>query len=132
MEDLEDSDILLVKREIPENKERSKRDIYQDSTIAMAALGRPFTLGGLYDCHDDTLIPGIGLWTQEQMTKQSGAIREINKESTKYDISSDDTQKAKMDLLHVEARLKVWTSDIYMEREEYKNAVPDRVPGELD
>ena len=27
-------------------------------TVVLAALGRPFSLGMLYDCRNDTLIPG--------------------------------------------------------------------------
>ncbi|XP_028606161.2 stonustoxin subunit beta-like isoform X1 [Podarcis muralis] len=33
-----------------------------EQVIEMAALGRPFQLGMLYDCRRDNLIPGITLW----------------------------------------------------------------------
>uniref|UniRef100_A0A3Q3BE95 Verrucotoxin subunit beta-like n=1 Tax=Kryptolebias marmoratus TaxID=37003 RepID=A0A3Q3BE95_KRYMA len=33
-----------------------------------AALGRPFTLGKLYDCRQDSLIPSLTLWNRDDLT----------------------------------------------------------------
>lgn len=33
-------------------------DSEADRTVEVAALGRPFSLGMLYDCRNDLLVPG--------------------------------------------------------------------------
>ncbi|CAL8314910.1 unnamed protein product [Gadus morhua 'NCC'] len=36
----------------------AKMAVDSDTTVVLAALGRPFSLGMLYDCRNDSLIPG--------------------------------------------------------------------------
>ncbi|XP_070700909.1 verrucotoxin subunit beta-like [Pempheris klunzingeri] len=38
------------------------------NTTTVAALGRPFTLGKLYDCRHHALIPGMSLWDRDDLT----------------------------------------------------------------
>ncbi|KAG8148137.1 hypothetical protein E2320_022831 [Naja naja] len=41
----------------------------EEDTIEIAALGRPFQLGTLYDCRKDALIPGVTLWDYDSLQK---------------------------------------------------------------
>ncbi|XP_032090673.1 uncharacterized protein LOC116520539 [Thamnophis elegans] len=41
----------------------------EEDTIEIAALGRPFQLGTLYDCRKDALIPGVTLWDYSSLQK---------------------------------------------------------------
>ncbi|CAL8316875.1 unnamed protein product [Gadus morhua 'NCC'] len=40
-------------------------------TVVLAALGRPFSLGMLYDCRSDSLIPALKLWDREALEKEA-------------------------------------------------------------
>ncbi|XP_071319486.1 stonustoxin subunit alpha-like [Trachinotus anak] len=71
--------------------------------MEVAALGRPFTLGMLYDARIDKLIPGINLW--DDNTIQAN-IQESRQQTSKVDISSSDSIEDKSSLLNVEGSLK--------------------------
>ncbi|XP_058872247.1 stonustoxin subunit alpha-like [Acipenser ruthenus] len=74
-----------------------------DETLEMAALGRPFQLGMLYDCRKDRLIPGITLWNPEQL---KGSINKENQPITEFSVSTSDSIEEKASALKVDASLK--------------------------
>ncbi|XP_053188060.1 neoverrucotoxin subunit alpha-like [Scomber japonicus] len=71
------------------------------SEISVAALGRPFTLGMLYDARHDKIIPGVTLWDSENLT-----IKDEVRPYSKCDITESDTLEEKSSLLDVEASMK--------------------------
>ncbi|XP_054455141.1 stonustoxin subunit beta-like [Anoplopoma fimbria] len=71
--------------------------------MKVAALGRPFTLGMLYDAGKDVLIPGLTLWDDESL---KGKITESVKPSSLFEITASDSIESKSTLLDVEASLK--------------------------
>ncbi|XP_074475640.1 neoverrucotoxin subunit alpha-like isoform X1 [Sebastes fasciatus] len=71
--------------------------------MAVAALGRPFTLGMLYDGCKDELIPGITLWDETALQKNT--IR-TSHHSSKFEITTSDSIEDKSSLLDVDASLK--------------------------
>ncbi|KAM9164508.1 stonustoxin subunit alpha-like isoform 4-T5 [Pangshura tecta] len=72
-------------------------------TIEMPALGRPFQLGMLYDCRSDSLIPGITLWSLEQLLKD---VNRKPQPRTEFEIIASDTIEEKANALNVTASLK--------------------------
>uniref|UniRef100_A0A3P8NNU3 B30.2/SPRY domain-containing protein n=1 Tax=Astatotilapia calliptera TaxID=8154 RepID=A0A3P8NNU3_ASTCA len=75
-----------------------------DSKIMeVAALGRPFTLGMLYDARSDKLIPGVTLWDAKTLQEKSV---EKNQHSSEFEVSKSDSTKTKSSLLDVNASLK--------------------------
>ncbi|MGH0152768.1 UNVERIFIED_CONTAM: hypothetical protein FKN15_039153 [Acipenser sinensis] len=75
----------------------------EDETLEMAALGRPFQLGMLYDCRKDSLIPGITLWNPEEL---QGSINERTQPITEFSITASDSIEEKASALKVDASLK--------------------------
>ncbi|XP_037611996.1 neoverrucotoxin subunit alpha-like [Sebastes umbrosus] len=71
--------------------------------MAVAALGRPFTLGMLYDGRKDELIPGSTLWNET--TLQKNTVRSSH-HSSKFEITTSDSIEDKSSLLDVDASLK--------------------------
>ncbi|XP_068585431.1 stonustoxin subunit beta-like [Cebidichthys violaceus] len=69
----------------------------------IAALGRPFTLGMLYDARRDALIPGLTLWDDKTLQEK---ITESVQSSSKFAMIESDTIESKSSLLNVEASLK--------------------------
>ncbi|XP_035853317.1 stonustoxin subunit beta-like isoform X1 [Sander lucioperca] len=69
----------------------------------VAALGRPFTLGMLYDARRDKLIPGLTLWDEKTL---QGKITESSQCTSNSLISTSDSTESKCSLLDVEASLK--------------------------
>uniref|UniRef100_A0A4W6BHZ4 Uncharacterized protein n=1 Tax=Lates calcarifer TaxID=8187 RepID=A0A4W6BHZ4_LATCA len=76
-----------------------------DSKGAMevAALGRPFSLGMLYDCRRDLLITGMTLWDYNDL-KQN--IQERPQNYNDFEIVASESMEAKSSALNVEASLK--------------------------
>ncbi|XP_067432585.1 stonustoxin subunit beta-like [Thunnus thynnus] len=72
-------------------------------TIEVAALGRPFTIGMLYDARQDTLIPGFTLW--DTTTLQENTV-ETSQRSSDFHIMTSDSIESKSHLLSVDASLK--------------------------
>ncbi|XP_055487566.1 neoverrucotoxin subunit alpha-like, partial [Leucoraja erinacea] len=72
-------------------------------TLQLAALGRPFQLGMLYDCRSDTLIPGVTLW--DLQTLQSNLDRR-DQPSTEFHIIASDSMESKSAALNVSGSLK--------------------------
>ncbi|TDG97531.1 hypothetical protein EPR50_G00227490 [Perca flavescens] len=70
----------------------------------VAALGRPFTLGMLYDARTDELIPGLTMWDDKTLQDK---ITESSQHSSAFDMAASDSTESKCTLLDVEASLKV-------------------------
>ncbi|XP_068585334.1 stonustoxin subunit beta-like [Cebidichthys violaceus] len=69
----------------------------------VAALGRPFTLGMLYDARKDVLIPGLTLWDDKTLQEK---ITESVQPSSHFEMTESDSIESKSSLLDVEASLK--------------------------
>ncbi|XP_073347823.1 verrucotoxin subunit beta-like [Pagrus major] len=72
-------------------------------TMELAALGRPFSLGMLYDCRSDTLVPGMTLWDGKELEKDT---RERAKPNSEFEIVASESIEDKSSALKVEASLK--------------------------
>ncbi|XP_067033107.1 uncharacterized protein [Acropora muricata] len=70
----------------------------------IAALGRPFDLGMLYDRRSEKLIPGKTLWSPDQLSQ---AVTTITKPYTYSDVLAEDTIDDKASALNIEASLKL-------------------------
>ncbi|XP_034052949.1 stonustoxin subunit alpha-like [Gymnodraco acuticeps] len=68
--------------------------------IEVAALGRPFTLGMLYDARRDTLIPGFKLWNAE-------TPKTTPQHSSYFEMSASDPIKSKTTLMDIDASLEL-------------------------
>ncbi|XP_058873352.1 uncharacterized protein LOC117404269 [Acipenser ruthenus] len=74
-----------------------------NETVEMAALGRPFQLGMLYDCRKDSLIPGITLWDPEELKKDT---EERSQPKTEFSVTASDSIEDKASALKASAALK--------------------------
>ncbi|XP_053569241.1 uncharacterized protein LOC128659695 [Bombina bombina] len=72
-------------------------------TIEMPALGRPFSLGMLYDCRDEKLISDITLWNMEELKKD---IARSSQDNTSFEILASDTVSEKSSTMNITASLK--------------------------
>uniref|UniRef100_A0A3B4WFT6 Stonustoxin-like helical domain-containing protein n=1 Tax=Seriola lalandi dorsalis TaxID=1841481 RepID=A0A3B4WFT6_SERLL len=72
-------------------------------TMEVAALGRPFCLGMLYDCRSDSLVSGMTLWDLNDL-KQN--IRERPQNYNDFEIDSSVSIESKSLALNVEGSLK--------------------------
>ncbi|XP_071388607.1 stonustoxin subunit alpha-like [Centroberyx affinis] len=72
-------------------------------TLEMPSLGRPFTLGMLYDCRMDSLIPGVTLWDRDDLEKN---IRETSHPNSDFEIVTSESNEDKCSALNVEGSLK--------------------------
>uniref|UniRef100_A0A667ZBP7 Uncharacterized protein n=1 Tax=Myripristis murdjan TaxID=586833 RepID=A0A667ZBP7_9TELE len=80
-----------------------KENVPLDGTIELAALGRPFNLGMLYDCHQDSLIPGMTLWGPDALEKDA---RERPQPNSEFEIVASESLEDKSSALNVQASLK--------------------------
>ncbi|XP_035525990.1 uncharacterized protein LOC118334250 [Morone saxatilis] len=71
--------------------------------MEVAALGRPFSLGMLYDCRNDSLIPGMTLWDRSDLKKDIG---ERPQNYNDFEIVASESIEDKSSALKVEASLK--------------------------
>ena len=60
--------------------------------VSMPALGRPFTLGDLYDRTHDVIIQGPKLWSQDQTEQYS----QVKTHGTRFEVSSSENVLEKM------------------------------------
>uniref|UniRef100_A0A667ZBD6 Fibronectin type-III domain-containing protein n=1 Tax=Myripristis murdjan TaxID=586833 RepID=A0A667ZBD6_9TELE len=72
-------------------------------TTELAALGRPFSLGMLYDCRQDSLIPGLTLWDPDALEKDA---RERPQPNSEFEIVASESIEEKSSALNVDASLK--------------------------
>ncbi|XP_026169471.1 uncharacterized protein LOC113134349 isoform X2 [Mastacembelus armatus] len=78
-------------------------DSEASKTMELAALGRPFSLGMLYDCRQDSLIPGMTLWDRDDLENDT---RERPKPNSDFEIVASESIEDKSSVLKVEASLK--------------------------
>ncbi|XP_051234083.1 uncharacterized protein LOC127351005 [Dicentrarchus labrax] len=71
--------------------------------MEVAALGRPFSLGMLYDCRSDSLITGMTLWDRSDLKKDIG---ERPQNYNDFEIVASESIEDKSSALNVEASLK--------------------------
>ncbi|KAG9334574.1 hypothetical protein JZ751_007510, partial [Albula glossodonta] len=71
--------------------------------ITIAALGRPLHPGMLYDCRNDTFIPGVSLWDKDAIKKHMIADPQP---CTSFNFAASDSLSEKASLLDVNASLK--------------------------
>nr|A0A2P1BRP3.1 RecName: Full=Cytolytic toxin-beta; Short=Sp-CTx-beta [Scorpaena plumieri]AVI44917.1 cytolytic toxin-beta [Scorpaena plumieri] len=71
--------------------------------LVVAALGRPFTLGALYDARKDKLYPGFTLWEHEVLEESTV---ESDQPSSTFEITASDSIDDKSSLMDIEASLK--------------------------
>ncbi|XP_072892144.1 uncharacterized protein [Hemitrygon akajei] len=71
--------------------------------MGLAALGRPFQLGMLYDCRSDTLIPGITLWDSQTLQNN---LSSQDQPSTEFHIITLDSMEKKAAAINVSESLK--------------------------
>uniref|UniRef100_W5M882 Si:ch211-207b24.4 n=1 Tax=Lepisosteus oculatus TaxID=7918 RepID=W5M882_LEPOC len=72
-------------------------------SIEIAALGRPLRLGMLYDCRNDTFIPGVTLWDREALMKDLDVSVKPN---TEFKILASDSLREKTKAFNVRGSLK--------------------------
>ncbi|XP_067284707.1 neoverrucotoxin subunit beta-like [Pseudorasbora parva] len=72
-------------------------------TIEVAALGRPLYPGMLYDCREDTFIPGVTLWDKKSLSEDLDTHLQPK---TYFEFSCYDSLSSKASLLDVSASLK--------------------------
>ncbi|KAM6450277.1 verrucotoxin subunit beta-like isoform 1-T1 [Liasis olivaceus] len=82
---------------------QGKAPLVSKQALQMAALGRPFQLGMLYDLRSDTLVPGITLWDPGVLTRN---IETQLQPSTETQVIASDTLSNKAHALNVSASLK--------------------------
>ncbi|KAM9336975.1 neoverrucotoxin subunit beta-like [Symphorus nematophorus] len=89
----------------PHRPQRSVTNVGEMASrnMKVAALGRPFTLGMLYDAREDKLIPGLKLWDDETLQDRS---TEITKHFSELKISASDSIESKSFLMDINASLK--------------------------
>ncbi|XP_005751420.1 uncharacterized protein LOC102194809 [Pundamilia nyererei] len=71
--------------------------------MELAALGRPFGLGMLYDCRSDELVPGITLWDRDALMEDRGDRPQIYSD---FEMVSSESIQEKSSALNVSASLK--------------------------
>ncbi|KAL3046018.1 hypothetical protein OYC64_004097 [Pagothenia borchgrevinki] len=71
--------------------------------MTVAALGRPFTLGMLYDARKDELVPGLRLWNDKTLEEKTS---ETPQHSSSFEMSASDSIESKSSLMDIEASLK--------------------------
>uniref|UniRef100_A0A3Q2E7Z9 Fibronectin type-III domain-containing protein n=1 Tax=Cyprinodon variegatus TaxID=28743 RepID=A0A3Q2E7Z9_CYPVA len=74
-----------------------------EKMLEMATLGRPFSLGMLYDRRQDILIPGLTLWDCDGLEKDKTENSQPNSE---FEIVASESIEDKISALNVEASLK--------------------------
>ncbi|XP_041658406.1 uncharacterized protein LOC121519669 [Cheilinus undulatus] len=76
-----------------------------DSNMKMevAALGRPFSLGMLYDCRSDSLVPGLTLWDHNDLQNH---ITERPQKYSDFEIVASESIEDKASALDVNASLR--------------------------
>ncbi|XP_016116861.1 neoverrucotoxin subunit alpha-like [Sinocyclocheilus grahami] len=71
--------------------------------IELAALGRPLFPAMLYDCREDSFIPGVTLWDSKSLSEDLDTHPQL---MTYLKFSSSDSLSSKSSLLNVSASLK--------------------------
>uniref|UniRef100_A0A3Q0SY70 Uncharacterized protein n=1 Tax=Amphilophus citrinellus TaxID=61819 RepID=A0A3Q0SY70_AMPCI len=77
--------------------------IHTSRAMEVAALGRPFSLGMMYDCRSDLLIPGMTLWDRDDLMKDIGERPQTYND---FEIVASESIDDKSSVLSVNASLK--------------------------
>ncbi|XP_053186827.1 stonustoxin subunit alpha-like [Scomber japonicus] len=77
-------------------------DIETSKTITLPALGRPFNVGMLYDCRNDSLVPGVSLWDHDDIVQH---IYERPQFYNDFEIVASESTEDKSSALNVDASL---------------------------
>ncbi|KAK1882095.1 Neoverrucotoxin subunit beta [Dissostichus eleginoides] len=72
--------------------------------MTIAALGRPFTLGMLYDARSDELVPGLKLWNAETLKQKETTTPQQTIDTKMF---ASDSIESKSTMMDIEASLKV-------------------------
>ncbi|XP_069815355.1 stonustoxin subunit alpha-like [Dendropsophus ebraccatus] len=72
--------------------------------LEIPALGRPFSLGMLYDCREEKIIPGITLWNKGDLATN---ITARSQNSTYFEVLTSDSLSNKSSTLNVSGSLKI-------------------------
>ncbi|XP_035986121.1 stonustoxin subunit alpha-like [Fundulus heteroclitus] len=83
--------------------ELTMEDVRLKMQVQVPALGRPFSLGMLYDARRDQLVTGFTLWDSETINNQSS--RQTQKSSS-CEISVSDSFESKSSLMNLNASVK--------------------------
>ncbi|XP_052445548.1 neoverrucotoxin subunit alpha isoform X1 [Carassius gibelio] len=75
----------------------------ESETMKVAALGRPLLPGMLYDCLDDSFIPGLTLWDNKSLSEN---LDSHPQPQTYLKFSSSDSLSSKFSLLDLTTSLK--------------------------
>ncbi|XP_043952544.1 neoverrucotoxin subunit alpha-like [Gambusia affinis] len=75
-----------------------------DGVVELAALGRPFALGMLYDLRSDSLVTGMTLWDEDMLSKH---IRVREQNFSEFEVITSDSLQSKTSSLNVDASLKL-------------------------
>ncbi|KAE9547197.1 hypothetical protein FO519_009591, partial [Halicephalobus sp. NKZ332] len=75
-----------------------------EEQIIVACLGRPMTLGTLYDCRSDTSIPGVTLWDNNTLSNNTSIQ---HSEFSNFNVTANDSIENKAHLLNIKAGLKL-------------------------
>ncbi|KAM6897538.1 neoverrucotoxin subunit alpha-like [Xenentodon cancila] len=88
--------------EVEEKEEEEDGDMAAKA-LHVAALGRPFTLGMLYDARRDQLLPGVTLWDESTLAEMT---LEEAQPGSDFKIAASDSLEQKSTLLDIEGSLK--------------------------
>ncbi|XP_034073780.1 neoverrucotoxin subunit alpha-like [Gymnodraco acuticeps] len=69
--------------------------------MIIAALGRPFTLGMLYDARRDELVPGFSMCNEETLN-----VKPTPQHSSYFEMSASDSIESKSTMMDIDASLK--------------------------
>ncbi|KAL7872635.1 hypothetical protein SRHO_G00076180 [Serrasalmus rhombeus] len=73
-----------------------------ESLLEVATLGRQLHLGMLYDCHNDSFIPGVYLWDVDNIKKNT---QMWPSPKTEYNFHHTDSLEEKTKILNISASL---------------------------
>ncbi|KAK9978784.1 hypothetical protein ABG768_020523 [Culter alburnus] len=88
---------------IPDFMKPLMKNTKTQEPMEVAALGRPLSLGMLYDCRKDSFIPGVTLWDKKSLSEN---LHSRPQPLTDLKFSSSDSLSSKSNLLEVSASLK--------------------------
>lgn len=75
-----------------------------DDILQLPCLGRPFSIGMLYDCRSEKLIPAVTLWGRQKLNENKTVE---NRASCKLEVTTNENFEKKTKLLDVDASMKL-------------------------
>ncbi|XP_027880409.1 neoverrucotoxin subunit alpha-like [Xiphophorus couchianus] len=83
-----------------------------DGVVEVAALGRPFGLGMLYDLRSDSLVTGMTLWDEDTLSKH---IQVRDQNFNEFEVITSDSLQSKTSSLNVNAsslKLSIFSGNV--------------------